>query len=275
MKRRNRLLILSSVFLVVFLVAAKLFLDSIYRLPILMYHSVDYTSDRKNKITVSPDAFARQMKYLHDNKYNVVTLEKAVSYISQKKRPPAKTVAITIDDGYENNFQYAYPILKRYNTPATIFVITNMIGSDRFLDWSEIKEMSDSGLIDIESHTLSHPWLTGLSDAILKKQIVESKAILEKRLGKKVSYLCYPMGVFDERVKSAAKEAGYAAAFATKPTRLTPVYDLYEIKRVRISPSANNMFVFAIKLSGYHAFFRIMHNDYKNIPSVKWKPKKS
>jgi len=74
---------------------------------------------------------------------------------------------------------------------------------------------------------------------------------------------------------TSARAAGYIAAFATKPTRLSPNYDLYEIKRVRISPSANNMFVYAIKLSGYHAFFREMHSEHKDIPALKWKRKES
>ena len=81
------------------------------------------------------------------------------------------------------------------------------------------------------------------------------------------------MGSYDERVKKAAKDAGYKAAFATKPTRLDSNYDIYEIKRVRISPTANNLFVFKIKLSGYHAFFRIIQNDYKDIPKILWRKK--
>ena len=81
------------------------------------------------------------------------------------------------------------------------------------------------------------------------------------------------MGSYDERVKTAAKAAGYKAGFATKPTRISPNYDAYEIKRVRISPTANNLFVFWIKVSGYHAFFRIIQNDYKDIPKIIWRKK--
>jgi len=240
-----------------------------------MYHSIDYTSDKTIRMVISPDIFAEQMKYLHDNKYNVVPLEKAVSYIKDRKRPPAKMLAITFDDGYENNYKYVYPVLKRYNIPATIFIITDMVGTEGFLSWDEIKKMSDSGLVDIESHTRSHLWITGLGDKLLKEELEGSKRILEKALGKDVNYLCYPMGGYDERVKSAAKQFGYKAAFATKPTRLFQNFDVYEIKRVRISPTSDNMFVFAIKLSGYHAFFRAIHNDYRNIPSVTWKKRRS
>ncbi len=271
MRLNKRFLIVIGIFLTIaFALSAKIFLDSIYRLPILMYHSIDYTLDKQNRLVVFPEIFEKQMKYLHDHGYNVVPLDKAVSYIVSAKHPPPKTVALTIDDGYENNYKYAYPILKKYHIPATIFVIINKIGNDKdFMNWNEIKEMSDSGIIDIESHTVSHPWLTSLDDASLKNELIESKRILKEKLGKDINFLCYPMGVYDERVKSATQAAGYKAAFGTKPTRLSPNYDIYEIKRVRISPTANNQFVFAIKLSGYHAFFKIIKNDYKDIPYVK------
>src|SRR3989338_3649321 len=101
-------------------VAFNIFLNSIYSLPVLMYHSIDYTNDRKDKMVVSPEAFERQMKFLHDGSYNVVPLEKAVEYIKTGKKPPHKTLAITMDDGYYNNYQHAYPVLKKYNIPAAI-----------------------------------------------------------------------------------------------------------------------------------------------------------
>lgn len=270
---KKRWIALSVLILITLAVSTHIFLSSIYRMPILMYHSIDYTADRKNKIVVSPEAFERQMRYLHDNGYKVVPIEKAVEYIKSGRKPPRKTIAITMDDGYENNYKYAYPILKRYHVPATIFIVTSFIGKKDFLNWDEIKEMSDSGVVDIESHTTSHYWLTGLDDKALKENLEISKATLEKGLGKSVDYICYPMGAYDERVKEAAKSAGYKAGFATKPTGASSNYGVYEIKRVRISPTSDNLFVFAIKLSGYTAFFRIAQSDYKDIPSLLWEKK--
>lgn len=271
MRLRKRLIVVFGVFLIALILALNIFLHSIYRLPVLMYHSIDYTSDKNDRMTVSPEVFARQMGYLHDKGYNVIPLEKAVWYIETKTRPPSKTVAVTIDDGYENNYTYAWPALKKYDIPATIFVIVGLVGKEGFMEWPEIKELADSGIIDIESHTISHLWLTGLDDISLKYELVESKRILEGHLGKDIKFLCYPMGGYDERVKKAVRDAGYKAAFATKPTMLAPGHDIYEIKRVRISPTANNLFVFKIKVSGYHAFFRVIQNDYKDIPKVLWR----
>jgi len=100
-----------------------------------------------------------------------------------------------------------------------------------------------------------------------------AKKVLEDKLQKHIDYLCYPMGGYDERVEKAARRAGYKAAFGTKPTRLVPRPDMYAIKRVRISRTADNPFVFAIKLSGYHAFFRVIMNDYKETPVLQKKAK--
>ena len=196
------------------------------------------------------------MKYLRDKGYNVITLKEAVSYIGQRRRLPRKTVAITIDDGYENNFVSAYPILKKYGVPATIFVITGKIGSEGFVTWDEIKEMSDSGIIDIESHTKEHKWLTGLDDKTLEDELEGSKKILESRLGKEVPFVCYPMGGYNERVETVARSAGYKAAFGTKRRRISARGDPYAISRVRISSTADNLFIFAIKISGYYSFFK-------------------
>lgn len=85
MNRKQKILLSCGIFLVILFIGFKIFLDSIYCLPILMYHRIDYTSDKKDKITVSPDVFARQMKFLHDRKYNVIPLDKAVAYIAGKK----------------------------------------------------------------------------------------------------------------------------------------------------------------------------------------------
>ncbi|MFA5146142.1 MAG: polysaccharide deacetylase family protein [Candidatus Omnitrophota bacterium] len=271
MRFRKRVIAGIGLFGIAVAVLANIFFASIWRLPILMYHSVGYTTDTSDRMTISPEIFEKQMKYLRDKRYNVVPIEEAVSLMNGEKRPPANTVAITFDDGYKNNYNYAYPILKKYGIPAAIFVVTGLVGEENFMDWDEVKEMSDSGIVDIESHTLSHKWLTGLGDADLERELTVSKDVLEARLGKKIRFLCYPMGGYDERVKQAARAAGYEAAFATKPKSISKSYDQYEIKRVRISPTANNLFVFRIKLSGYHAFFRVVQNDYKNVPYILWK----
>jgi len=212
-----------------------------YVVPILMYHSIDY-NDKVTKLSVSPESFARQMEFLRRNHYNVVPLGRVVSYLQKKEKPPRNTIAITFDDGFHNNYQYAYPVLKKYNIPATIFIIVNRVGDPGFMSWEEIKELSDSGIITIGSHTMSHFWLLGSDDKFLKKEIVDSKAVIENKLGKKVDLFCYPMGSFDAKSKKAVKDAGYVCAVSTNPAS-SPT-DVYAIKRVKISRSSDNMFIF-------------------------------
>ncbi len=87
-----------------------------YVVPVLMYHSIDY-NDKMTKLSVSPESFERQMEFFYRNHYNIVPLNKIIPYIKKKARVPPKTAAITFDDGYYNNYKYAYPVLKKYNIP--------------------------------------------------------------------------------------------------------------------------------------------------------------
>ncbi|MCM8760762.1 MAG: polysaccharide deacetylase family protein [Candidatus Omnitrophica bacterium] len=260
MKKKTILKItITAGFLIVIVAALLLSLKNAYVLPILMYHSID-DNTRLSKLSVSPESFERQMKFLKDHRYNVISVEKAVSYIQNKERVPPKTIAITFDDGFYNNYKYAYPVLKKYGIPATIYVIVGKIGQPGYLGWKEIKEMSDSGLITIGSHTISHLWLPTMNTERLKSELNDSKKILEDKLGKPVKELCYPVGAHDERVKTCARQAGYACALATNPGRFAPNDDIYAIKRVRISRTSNNLFVFWIETSGYYTWIK-EHRD--------------
>jgi peptidoglycan/xylan/chitin deacetylase (PgdA/CDA1 family) len=241
-------------------VGGKVFLDRAYVVPVLMYHSVDH-NDKLTKLSVSPESFEKQMKFLHDNKYNVVGLDKIIDYLQKKEKVPPRTVAITFDDGYYNNYRYAYPVLKKYAMPATIFVIVGKIGQPGWLGWKEIREMSGSGIVTIGSHTVSHLWLPTMGTVYLKKELADSKRQLESHLGRSVDFFCYPIGAHDERVKNLVKEAGYACAVATNPGRLKPAYDIYAIKRVRISRSSDNLLVFWFEISGFYT----MVKEYRDI----------
>jgi peptidoglycan/xylan/chitin deacetylase (PgdA/CDA1 family) len=196
------------------------------------------------------------MKFLRDNRYNVVGLDKVIEYLRHRRPVPPKTVAVTVDDGNIENYTYIYPILKKYNIPATIFVIIKKTGRPGWLGWNEIKEMSDSGLVTIGSHTVSHLWLPTMGTKDVQRELAESKRILEERIGKPVDFLCYPIGAQDERVRRLSREAGYRGAVATNPGRSSPASDVFAIKRIRISNSSDNLFVFWFESSGYYTFFK-------------------
>lgn len=252
--KRNRRLIFGISVAAALIIAIKVLLSIIYVPPILMYHSLDENEDT-TKLSLCPTGFERQMAFFYKHRYNVVPLEEMIRMIRSGQRVPHKTVAITFDDGYKNNFECAFPVLKRYGFPATIFVVTGFIGRDGYMDWADMKILEDNG-ISIGSHTRSHLWLPGMSDERLRDEISGSKSILEAGLGKEVEVLSYPIGAYDDRVKAFVKEAGYEAACATNPGPNQRWDDLFSLKRVRISRTSNNLFVFWLETSGYYTFIK-------------------
>jgi len=237
-----------------------IFLKTAYVVPVVMYHAIDH-NDKKTKLSVSPEGFRRQMEFLNRFRYNVVALDKIVSYLEKKEKVRPRTLAITFDDGLYNNYQYAYPVLKRYNIPATIFVIVGKIGTPGYVGWKELKEVSDSGVITIGSHTMSHLWLPAMGTKQLVYELKASKEALEKGLGKKVDTLCYPIGAHDARVEKAVKEAGYMCAVATNPGRRAPSDDIYAIKRIKISRTSDYLIAFWLETSGYYTWIKELRDE--------------
>jgi peptidoglycan/xylan/chitin deacetylase (PgdA/CDA1 family) len=226
--------------------------------PILMYHSV---SDKKDASTPTTDIeiFERQMKFLAENRFNVIGPDKAIDYMTGKERMPAKTVLLTFDDGEYDFYENAYPVLKRYGLHATIFVITDYVGRHGSLGWRELREMSDSGLIIVASHTKSHPWLPSVSvdEEKLRDEFAGSKEALEKALGKGVDYVCYPNGGFNDLVKEAAKRYGYRGAFTTNPSnRRDALDDIYAMRRIKMSSSSRNAPELWGKLNRFYAWYK-------------------
>lgn len=234
-----------------------------YTVAILTYHAFDY---EKGQLSVSPQNFGKQMRYLNEKHYNVVSFDELIEGIKNKRKFPHNTVVITIDDGYENNFTYAYPILKKYGFPAIIFLITNNIGVNKhYLNWDQIKEMSKHN-ISFGGHTKNHPYLPSINKKdVLWDEIAGSKKAIEDHLGTRVDYFCYPYGGFTKQVETLVKKAGYKGACATnRGDDILNRYNVYEINRVSIRNSDPyfsffNLFVpirFRAKLSGYYNSFR-------------------
>lgn len=239
---------------------AAFFLRTAYVVPVLMYHAID-NNDQTTKLSVSPESFARQMEFLHKHRYNVVGLDKVAAYMQKKEKIPPRTVAITFDDGLYNNYEYAYPVLKKYGIPATIFVIIKKIGSPGYLGWKEIKEMADSGIITIGSHSVSHLWLPAMGTNQLVNELRASKEMLESEIGREVGTMCYPIGAHDDRVERLTRDAGYACAVATNPGRSAPSDDIYAIKRIKVSRTSDNLFVFWAETSGYYTWLKEFRDE--------------
>lgn len=239
------------------------FLKPRYVVPILMYHSVSPDARPQNRLAVTVEAFERQMRFLKERHYNVLPLETLGDLIKEGKKIPPKTLAITFDDGYKDNYLHAFAVLKRYGLPATIFIIVNEVDrpqNDR-LSWQEIGTMLDTGLFTFGSHALGPESLTNItSEQELKRQIFESKKTLEEKLKRKVALFSYPEGRFNDKIRQLVKDAGYRIAVATSPGKRFANNDVFALKRLRISSTSDNLFVFWLETAGYYTFIK-EHRD--------------
>ena len=194
--------------------------DKGYRtVPILTYHQI--TRTRPGRMAVLQTDIELQMAYLKRNRYQVITLEEFVNFLEFKGQVPERAVVITFDDGWASTYTIAQPILKKHGYKATLFVTTDLIGSNRkALTWQQVKAMEQEGVIDVQCHTRTHPNLADPAgrDAqayleFLKDEIVTSRERVQKRIGKTCSYLAYPYGATNHLVVALAQKAGYRAAF--------------------------------------------------------------
>lgn len=225
-----------------------------YVVPIMTYHHVEKT-DRVEPNWVSPANFERHMEYLHHHGFHVMRFSELVEAIEQGKKPSRKSVVITFDDGNEDNYTQAFPILKKYNFPAIMFVSSDLVNKPGRVTWDQLREMMAYG-IEIGSHTRHHVYLPDKPLGIQIDEIKGSQRVLWQELGAEIKYFAYPSGGFSTRVKAILRESGYLAACTTNRGRDRLNRDLYELNRVRFSDKDNREDIFWAKFSGYYNFFR-------------------
>lgn len=203
---------------------------------ILMYHSI---SNNDDFFCVKPIEFEKQMNFLKINNFNVISLNKLIWHLEKNNLPP-KTVILTFDDGFEDNFTKAFMILKKHNFSATIFLETEVLGREKsnksgiiykMLNWDQIKEMKMSGMIDFGAHTLSHPKLSQLSWDSAESEILQSKKILESKLQKKCDFFAYPFGNYNKEVVKITKACDFKAAVTVKNGVVKKNDDIFTLKR--------------------------------------------
>ncbi len=211
------------------------------RVPILVYHSVmphhPGQTALQRDYDVDPAIFDRQMKFLKDGGYSVVPLADVYRHLADGTPLPEKAAVITFDDGWENQYVYALPVLEKYGYTATFFVYTDAIGRKKFMSWLQILDLKAKGMT-IGSHTRRHPLLTKITDqARLRDEIVESKVILEGKLGGTVDLFAYPFGVGagDPAVLALVKQAGYKAARIFQGGLWNDSSDIYALRSVKVT----------------------------------------
>jgi len=228
---------------------------------ILGYHQFSAAGQpSRNEYSMTQDVFEQEMKYLKDNGYHIVPLSDVVRFVKHEIGLPPNSVAITIDDGYKSAIVYAAPVLKKYGFPWTYFVYPEFITVTEgkgAASWPDLLALQADG-VDIESHTMTHPFLTSKTqkfkgprhslsleeyDEFLSNETAGSKALLEQKLGKPVSYLAYPYGAYNKQVEAKAIAAGYDAIFTVADNPVHSTTDKFSIGRYIITKPVERMFV--------------------------------
>lgn len=210
------------------------------RIPVLMYHSILY--EKGNILRIPKEKFETQMKWLYDNGYHTLSLDELYDAVSGKRPVPEKSVVLTFDDGYGDNYTNAFPILKKYHFKATVFMITSKIGDarDNYLTAEQIKEMDANGM-RVECHTLSHPNLDKLSYQEQYKELSESKAALERLLDRKVNYIAYPSGKYNKDTIKAAQQLGFKICFKMNGGAGSVTDSRYEFPRAFVGENLHDV----------------------------------
>lgn len=187
------------------------------KIPILLYHNFvstvpDSDPDNFNYIN-TPESFEENVKALLENGYTVISMKDLANAYSGKTDLPSKPIIITFDDGYYSNYEYIYPILKKYNVKASIFIVTNKIGQEidgiKYLSWDNCLEMQNSGLVEIFSHSTKHVFYDKLPVRELRDDVTKSYKLIEQHLGKQdLKVFAYPYGAYTNETVRTLKNNG-------------------------------------------------------------------
>jgi len=209
------------------------------QVPILMYHYVsappaDADAYRRD-LSVSPENFEAQLRYLAENGYTAITLTDLTYHLALGYPLPERPVILTFDDGYRDNFLHAYRLLRHFNQVGTFFLVTGFIDENRaeYLTWGQVRVMHQGGMA-FGSHTYTHPDLRGQSVDYLVWQIVGSQEAIAERIGEPVRFFSYPGGFYDQQVIDVLRSAGFWAAVTTQQGNWHTSHSLFELKRIRV-----------------------------------------
>jgi len=198
------------------------------RFVILMYHMISEPKTAAEiKYACPPKRFEQHLKILIATGFKPVSIRAIEDYYIHQTPLPDKAFLVTLDDGFEDNYINAFPILKRHQIPAIIYLATGLIGKTnqwmsmptfserKMLSWMQIKKMLSQG-VDFGSHTVSHPKLIELDDDRVSEELSQSKKIIEDQLGIECRHFAFPFGLLNERTSRLVKKAGFKTACTTR-----------------------------------------------------------
>jgi peptidoglycan/xylan/chitin deacetylase (PgdA/CDA1 family) len=242
-------------------------------IPILTYHSLDSSG---SVISTSPEKFRRQMKNLFDASFHVVKLRDLVSRIRENRQLPAKSVAITFDDGFQSVYDVAFPVLKDYGYPATVFLVTSFCGKNNrwngqpntipsfdLLTWDQISKMKDQQ-IEFGVHTATHPDLTKLTGSQVSEEIIGARQVVQEQTGENEIAFAYPYGKKSSEASNLVNLNFYAAC-STEMDFANSCSDVHFLPRIDMYYFSNNDLFSSIGTPSFDRFVRVR----KSLRSLK------
>lgn len=201
-------------------------------IPVLMYHAIE--SLPGNSLGVPPEQFAEEMKYLQEQGYQTLSVERFAALINNPQGTllPPRPILLTFDDGYADNYRTAWPILQQYGFVGTFFIVSASVGPG-MMTWDNLRDLAQHGN-SIGSHSVHHYDLTKLSAIQLQHELVDSKAALTQELHVPVLAFCYPSGRYTAATEEMLARTGYSLAFSTEPGRVSKSANPFALKRIRI-----------------------------------------
>jgi peptidoglycan/xylan/chitin deacetylase (PgdA/CDA1 family) len=218
---------------------------------ILAYHAVGVDGEKASRFIVPRRSFERQMRTLAD-RGRVIALDDLVALHRTHRLPPARSVVITFDDGYQDTRELAAPVLARLRLPATLFLVSTLVGDTKawrgdgelagrpLVSWEDVDALRAQGF-ELGAHTRTHPILTDLPPERLDAEIAGSRADLGKRLGAPPSAFAYPYGKWNPAAAEAVRRAGFSSALTVRAGRNGPATPLHALRRTLIHGSDSRL----------------------------------
>lgn len=216
---------------------------------ILTYHSVRPGGPGSRSSYVHPADFAAQMRWLVEAGYEIISLTTLVDALASGRTPSARWVCLTFDDGYADNYEHAFPVLRQYGLPATIFAVTGKVGHDPlFLTLGQMQEMRQHG-VEFGAHTVDHVSLSSVAPDEAERQIIGSGQQLEQMLGAPVAHFCYPYGHYNGVTEGFVRSYGYKSCCLEQAGRVQAGNNPLHLRRAGIL-GTDTLHDFKLKVHG-------------------------
>lgn len=219
------------------------------KIPIFLYHHIvkEESEVQYDYMQTTEKTFEEQIRGLENLGYHFISYQDLIDYNNGQKKLYKKSCVLTFDDGCKDIYTNAYPILQKYNIPFTMFVVTNAVGADGCASWEELKEMQDSGLALIASHSTNHTEFNKLSVEETLENVDSSYKALEENLGEqKTKIFTYPYGLYSQEQLEPLKEEGYVINLTDNKINKSKDLNLYGLHRCY--PLSDSLFKMELKI---------------------------